>query len=202
MFKRDNSRGELLGYIAATGIKKAGRLKPDELIRLACEIFGTPNRNTVSGVAEEVRNLGKQRRRHCCRKYRKEHNLLHPQATRRARAQAKAFARNVAAAPTTSVAVPAPNRNAILNFYDSWEWKRLAYDVKMERGRTCECCGTKPSDGVRIVTDHIKPIRYFWNLRLDRSNLQVLCNDCNMGKGSWDQTDWRPASARFSVTNG
>lgn len=25
------------------------------------------------------------------------------------------------------------------------------------------------------------------------SNLQVLCADCNLGKGAWDATDWRPS---------
>ena len=24
-------------------------------------------------------------------------------------------------------------------------------------------------------------------------NLQILCSDCNAGKGNWDQTDWRKA---------
>lgn len=27
------------------------------------------------------------------------------------------------------------------------------------------------------------------------ANLQVLCNDCNHGKGFWDMTDWRAGSA-------
>jgi len=87
---------------------------------------------------------------------------------------------------------PKPPNNAkkLRDFYDSWEWKRLSYDTKKARGRKCECCGAKAPD-VRIVTDHIKPIRHHWELRLDVSNLQVLCDDCNMGKGSRDDTDWR-----------
>lgn len=80
--------------------------------------------------------------------------------------------------------------DAIKNFYVSWEWKRLSYDIKLERGRKCECCGAKAPD-VRIITDHIKPLRKYWSLRLVRSNLQVLCDDCNMGKGSRDETDFR-----------
>lgn len=77
-------------------------------------------------------------------------------------------------------------------FYRSWEWKRLRYDVLKKRGRKCECCGSAASDGFRIVVDHIKAIRNFWHIRLDEANCQVLCNDCNMGKGSRDETDWRP----------
>jgi hypothetical protein len=79
----------------------------------------------------------------------------------------------------------------IKSFYESWDWKRLSFDVKQERGRKCECCGAKAPD-VRIITDHIKPIRHHWHLRLERSNLQILCDDCNMGKGSRDETDFRP----------
>ena len=39
--------------------------------------------------------------------------------------------------------------------------------------------------------DHIKPVSKFPKLRLAESNLQVLCEDCNMGKSAWDETDWR-----------
>lgn len=80
-------------------------------------------------------------------------------------------------------------------FYQSWGWKRLRYAVVKERGRRCECCGATPENGIRIVCDHIKPIRKYWSLRLDRGNIQILCDDCNMGKGSHDETDWRPVVA-------
>lgn len=76
-------------------------------------------------------------------------------------------------------------------FYASWEWKRLRYDYLKGKERRCECCGARPSDGVRIVVDHIKPIRHYWHLRFEKSQLQMLCDDCNMGKGSRDETDWR-----------
>jgi 5-methylcytosine-specific restriction endonuclease McrA len=75
-------------------------------------------------------------------------------------------------------------------FYESWEWKRLRYNFLKAKARCCSCCGSTPSDGARIVVDHIKPIRLFWHLRLDPKNLQILCEDCNMGKGSQDQTNW------------
>ncbi len=79
----------------------------------------------------------------------------------------------------------------IKEFYASWEWKEARYQVLKARGRLCECCGAGPSTGAVIVVDHVKPLRKYWHLRTDKSNLQVLCNDCNMGKGSWDETDWR-----------
>lgn len=43
-----------------------------------------------------------------------------------------------------------------------------------------------------IVVDHIKPASRFPDLALDLENLQVLCNDCNMGKSNDDYTDFRP----------
>ena len=36
----------------------------------------------------------------------------------------------------------------------------------------------------RLVVDHIRPVRYYWNERLNDSNLQMLCGDCNKEKGS------------------
>lgn len=82
-------------------------------------------------------------------------------------------------------------------FYKSWEWRTLRMEVLKEHGRACQCCGAEPGmktasgDPVRICVDHIKPLSKFWNLRLDRTNLQVLCDECNQGKGAWDQTDFR-----------
>lgn len=82
-------------------------------------------------------------------------------------------------------------------FYRSWEWKKARYQALQAYGHACLCCGAKKGDQtidgklVRIVVDHIKPLYRNWELRLSHKNLQVLCHDCNMGKGSWDKTDWR-----------
>jgi hypothetical protein len=83
----------------------------------------------------------------------------------------------------------------IEDFYKSWDWKRTRYDFLQNKARRCECCGATPNDGIRIVVDHIKPIRLYWHLRLEQTNLQLLCDDCNMGKGSHDETDWRKAKS-------
>lgn len=92
-------------------------------------------------------------------------------------------------------AISALTQTAIDDFYASWEWARLRYRTLQKAGRTCMCCGATPGDGAKIHVDHIKPIRRFWHLRLDPNNLQVLCEPCNMGKGSWDETDFRPPAA-------
>lgn len=77
------------------------------------------------------------------------------------------------------------------DFLMSYDWTTLRMRVIKARGARCECCGATPKDGVRINVDHIKPRRYFPALALEESNLQVLCELCNKGKGNWDQTDWR-----------
>ena len=77
-------------------------------------------------------------------------------------------------------------------FLESYEWRRMRMEVIKERGARCECCGATPADGRTVINvDHIQPRRLRPDLALDKSNLQVLCHDCNHGKGNWDQTDWR-----------
>ena len=79
-------------------------------------------------------------------------------------------------------------------FLASYEWRVLRMQVLKEEGARCVCCGATPADGVRVHVDHIKPRRRFPHLALERSNLQVLCEVCNHGKGNWDQTDWRESN--------
>lgn len=78
-------------------------------------------------------------------------------------------------------------------FYASWEWKRLRYEAIKLHGQRCQCCGWRPGDtpNNRLVVDHIKSIRRYPHLKLVLKNLQVLCNDCNMGKGADYEDDWR-----------
>lgn len=73
-------------------------------------------------------------------------------------------------------------------FYQSWEWKTLRYKVLLYYGAVCMLCGST----YRIVVDHIKPRKKYPELELDFDNMQVLCDECNRGKGQWDETDHRP----------
>lgn len=79
-------------------------------------------------------------------------------------------------------------------FYRSYEWRKLRYQIIQRDGGRCLCCGASPSTGATLHVDHIKPLRLHWSLRLDPTNLQTLCEECNHGKGRWDSTDWRKAS--------
>jgi 5-methylcytosine-specific restriction endonuclease McrA len=74
-------------------------------------------------------------------------------------------------------------------FYKSPAWKKVRYLAIKTYGRRCFACGA--TDG-QMHVDHIKPRSRFPQLATCLTNLQILCADCNMGKGSWDDTDWRP----------
>lgn len=93
-------------------------------------------------------------------------------------------------APKKSSKGQEPCSNAI-SFYDTDEWKRLRYAALVAHGGRCLCCGRSAYDGVKIHVDHIKPISRYPELKLEISNLQPLCEDCNLGKKAWDMTDWR-----------
>jgi 5-methylcytosine-specific restriction endonuclease McrA len=76
-------------------------------------------------------------------------------------------------------------------FLSSFEWRSVRMIALKKHGARCQCCGVSPADGAVMHVDHIKPRKIFPNLALDVANLQVLCHECNHGKGNWDMTDWR-----------
>lgn len=79
------------------------------------------------------------------------------------------------------------------SFYLTDEWRRLRYRVLRKHKARCMCCGRSRKDnGVTIHVDHIKPRSKYPRLELDFNNLQILCEDCNLGKSNIDETDWRP----------
>lgn len=76
-------------------------------------------------------------------------------------------------------------------FYKSPEWRKARYRALRVHGNNCFACGRGPSDGVVIHVDHIEPRFLAPSKCLDVDNLQILCADCNLGKGYADDTDWR-----------
>jgi 5-methylcytosine-specific restriction endonuclease McrA len=94
-----------------------------------------------------------------------------------------------------------PSRAVKRSFYASQAWRRLRYRaLKANAERNggvirCEVCGRSKADGVKCFhVDHIVPLSVDWRRRLDPSNLQVFCDDENLGKGDADAIDWRPAA--------
>lgn len=86
----------------------------------------------------------------------------------------------------------AANVNAASDqFLISFEWRKVRMLALKKYGPVCQCCGASPRTGAVMNVDHIKPRRLFPHLALDVRNLQILCHECNHGKGNWDMTDWR-----------
>lgn len=77
------------------------------------------------------------------------------------------------------------------DFYSSREWRQLRYQALRIHGAMCQACGASPKTGHVMHVDHILPRSVDWKSALELENLQVLCEECNIGKSNWDATDWR-----------
>jgi hypothetical protein len=88
--------------------------------------------------------------------------------------------------------LPKKPKKSAVDFLQSYAWRRLRMEVLSHYGAKCMCCGVTPRDGAVMNVDHIKPRKLFPELALEFSNLQILCNECNHGKGNWNMMDWRP----------
>jgi 5-methylcytosine-specific restriction endonuclease McrA len=83
-----------------------------------------------------------------------------------------------------------------LDFYASWEWKKLRFEVLKAYGAVCMLCNSTD----HIVVDHIKPRSKYPHLQLVFENMQVLCDACNKGKSNDDETDFRPKCPEPELT--
>ena len=84
-----------------------------------------------------------------------------------------------------------PKASPANEFYRSTAWKELRYIALANSEGKCNLCGGSAKDGLRIHVDHIKPRSKFPEYELDLDNMQVLCEDCNIGKSNFDSIDWR-----------
>jgi 5-methylcytosine-specific restriction endonuclease McrA len=115
-----------------------------------------------------------------------------PQSKRRnAKLRAPAATRHPPVKSASKLGAPHPDYVRNDGFYESREWRQVRYAALKACGAKCLCCGASAADGARLHVDHIKPRYTHTHLSLELSNLQVLCEDCNVGKGAWDDTDWR-----------
>jgi 5-methylcytosine-specific restriction endonuclease McrA len=76
-------------------------------------------------------------------------------------------------------------------FLSTFQWRKVRMEALKKYGPRCQCCGATPATGAVMNVDHIKPRKKWPSLALDVNNLQILCHECNHGKGNWDDTDWR-----------
>ena len=80
-------------------------------------------------------------------------------------------------------------------FYTTRAWRSARYNfLKTQTNWRCRCCGTTAAQA-RLVVDHVLSVREHWDRRLDPTNFQVLCDDCNLAKGSGDSTRFGTARA-------
>ena len=76
-------------------------------------------------------------------------------------------------------------------FYQSQYWKNLRLQA-LEKSNKCQACGKSPEDGIVLHVDHILPRSIYPEYAMNLNNLQILCAECNMGKGNMHEKDFRP----------
>lgn len=143
-------------------------------------------------IACSLANLTKKKKPIPLRKEKKPKPPIPKKLTKRERRRLKRDRR----APKPQPAKPAPVKvgpSKVFqvygsSFYLTEAWRTLRYRVIKIYGRRCMACGS--TSGAMHV-DHIKPRSRHPALELDFNNLQILCEACNLGKGAWDETDWR-----------
>jgi 5-methylcytosine-specific restriction endonuclease McrA len=83
------------------------------------------------------------------------------------------------------------HKKVATGFYESDAWRELRFSTLRKFGFSCMACGQKPPNVVLHV-DHIKPRSLHPELELNPNNIQVLCEDCNLGKSNKSSDDLRP----------
>ena len=170
----------LAGIIGSRGFKTGQKLTINALVTMARTLFGLPM--TITTPKQAVKAIKEMPRS----ELKKIPHLEKHLRSYHLRKSAKKRNKSVSIASIEAQ----PSQNKIKEFYSSWEWSRVRYDYLIDKDRKCQCCNASAADGIRIIVDHIKPIRKHWSLRLRKDNLQILCDACNKGKGSRDETDW------------
>jgi len=74
-------------------------------------------------------------------------------------------------------------------FYSTKEWRDIRWKVIENAKGCCAVCGrSRKANNVIMHVDHIKPRSKYPELELDKTNLQLLCEECNLGKSTRTQT--------------
>jgi hypothetical protein len=110
-----------------------------------------------------------------------------PRAPRKPKGPVALFSKHEPAVMPGTVPVAFDEKYYYVNspeFLQSYEWRQLRFQALQKYGRRCQCCGASPETGAVMHVDHVKSRRKFPHLALDIENLQVLCEDCNHGKGN------------------
>jgi 5-methylcytosine-specific restriction endonuclease McrA len=194
------SLASLSGYFGAAGVKVSSISRKDEFWSILEKIYAFKidykfdDSTSLNVACMHISGLSKSERRGKVRKFKTGSEL-----TEKKRIMAKLHKENEAfyAKPKQE---KHPSKAQKDEFYKTWDWQKLRMKTLEKYGRRCLCCGATSESidmtgkQVQIVVDHIKPLHNYWSLRLDPNNTQILCFDCNMGKGI-EETDYRPKPA-------
>jgi len=103
---------------------------------------------------------------------------------------------------TNAAARNLKNKHEVVDdFYSSKEWRNLRYLALSLCEGKCTCCGRSAAEhGIVLHVDHIKPRSLYPELSLQLKNLQILCEDCNIGKSNLDDFDFRSAQAKKALS--
>lgn len=71
------------------------------------------------------------------------------------------------------------------------KWRQVRFEALRSHHGRCDLCGRGARHGVTMHVDHIKPKSLHPELAFEPSNLQVLCEDCNLGKSNRDDTNFK-----------
>ena len=82
-----------------------------------------------------------------------------------------------------------------LQFYNSKQWRKKSELYKL-KNPICEKCNSKGIVRKADITDHVQELKDRWDLRLDESNLQSLCNSCHNAK-TWREKKNRQSPQRL-----
>lgn len=82
--------------------------------------------------------------------------------------------------------LPVQKGKAQTNFYRTKAWRELRLSVLLTSDARCKICGITSEKGAILHVDHIKPRSLYPELALEKGNLQVLCEDCNIAKSNND----------------
>lgn len=111
---------------------------------------------------------------------------------RKARQTRESFAKR-SSGPEYYPQEPTKTIDDALEFYESQEWKNCRKQFLSCKKFICDACQTDLSghNFQNLNIDHIKPLRFFWDLRIDPNNLRIVCKDCNRFKGnSYEDDEW------------
>lgn len=90
----------------------------------------------------------------------------------------------------------------LTDFYRRPSWRKLSYLAKAIQKQKygylfCNACKVKEWDVdengqyISFHSDHVLPRSKYPERALDITNIQILCQECNLAKSNLDMTDWR-----------